>query len=272
MVLWILGSFLILYLAISYFFLPRVWRRYEHHHGLSSTPKRTSTAQGIPGDPVNLALFGTEEALVAGLQRAGWLPADPLKLHSLLKMTESLLAHHPYPTAPVSDLYLFGRKQDLAFEKEVGPTLLKRHHARFWKGEEKGREVWWGAATFDESYCFSRYTGQILHHISPDIDGERDQLVGDLVHAGALGELSRAPGIGTTFGGRNGEGDWYFTDGEVFVGVLSEVGALPQVPREISPTMAYRMKSCVWKGIRHILQGLSHLRKTDQKGGKEEKI
>jgi hypothetical protein len=37
----------------------------------------------------------------------------------------------PDDEAPVSTLYLFGRKEDLAFEKPVGGSPKERHHVRF---------------------------------------------------------------------------------------------------------------------------------------------
>ena len=74
--------------------------------------------------------------------------------------------------------------QDLAFEKAAGVSPKERHHVRFWlvlaKGDS-GEPLWLGSATFDRSVGVSRYTGQVTHHIAPDIDAERDLLAHDLV-------------------------------------------------------------------------------------------
>ena len=40
---------------------------------------------------------------------------------------ESVLLDRPDPTAPVSTLLLWGRKQDLAFEQEVGRSARQRN-------------------------------------------------------------------------------------------------------------------------------------------------
>ncbi|RVD38736.1 hypothetical protein EN742_16945, partial [Mesorhizobium sp. M4A.F.Ca.ET.020.02.1.1] len=63
-------------------------------------------------------------------------------------------------------------------------------------------------------------TGAITHHIGPDIDAERDFLIGDLTNAGMLASTSEIAGIGATKTGRNGGGDPYFTDGKAVIGVL----------------------------------------------------
>ena len=38
----------------------------------------------------------------------------------------------PYPTAPFSSLYLFGRRQDVGFQEPIDNSPRKRHHVRFW--------------------------------------------------------------------------------------------------------------------------------------------
>ena len=45
---------------MAYWVLPRLWRHYEHQRGLSGLTMVTLTAQGIPGDPINIGLVGSE--------------------------------------------------------------------------------------------------------------------------------------------------------------------------------------------------------------------
>jgi hypothetical protein len=53
------------YLLTAYVVLPLIWRTdLKHHPGLSGGPRITHTANGIPGDPVNLAIIGSESELV----------------------------------------------------------------------------------------------------------------------------------------------------------------------------------------------------------------
>ena len=41
-----------------------------------------------------------------------------------------------YGKAPVSDLYLYGQRENLAFEKMLN-TFTKRHHLRLWRSPVK---------------------------------------------------------------------------------------------------------------------------------------
>ena len=107
-----------------------------------------------------------------------------------------MLLKRPYRDAPVSNLFVFGRKQDLAFEKPVGRSASQRHHVRFWGSTELGQggvPLWIGAVTYDRSVGISHRTGQITHHIAPDIDSERNGLIADLVEAGSSASSTRSP-------------------------------------------------------------------------------
>src|SRR5207244_10721733 len=61
-----LGTMTVLYLSVAYVLVPAGWRFHNRRHALDDAPTRTRTADGIAGDPVNLALVGTETELVAG--------------------------------------------------------------------------------------------------------------------------------------------------------------------------------------------------------------
>ncbi|HVC97169.1 MAG TPA: LssY C-terminal domain-containing protein, partial [Pirellulales bacterium] len=126
--------------------------------------------------------------------------------------------------APVSNLFLWGRKEDLAFEQPVGDDPRQRHHVRFWISEKvdpDGRPVWVGAAIYDKKVGLSHTTGQVTHHTAPDIDTERDYLFSDFENTGDLSENYIHDGFHTTLSGRNGGGDPWHTDGRLFVGVIA---------------------------------------------------
>src|SRR4030095_16981243 len=138
---------------------------------------------GIPGDPINVGLVGSEKELVHAFAVAGWDTADGVTLKTAIEIGESVLFDHPYPDAPVSRLLFEGRAQDLAFEKPVGGSADRRHHVRFWSTDETGdhvRPLWLGSASFDRGVGLSHDTGAITHHIGPDIDAERDLVIHDL--------------------------------------------------------------------------------------------
>lgn len=196
----------------------------EAHPGLARAPRHTTTATGRQGDPVNVAFVGSEEALHRMLHGAGWYAADPITLRTSLRIAADVVLRKPYDHAPVSDLYLWERRQDHAFEQPVGDSPKQRHHVRFWRSQQvdaDGTPVWLGAATFDERVEISRTTGGITHKIAADIDRERNKVVGDAHRAGHLAQLYWIDPFHREREGRNGGGDAYFTDGRLAVGVIS---------------------------------------------------
>ena len=83
----LVAGFLVLYLLMAYVVVPMAWKRYAHRHpALDDVPGITQTANGIPGDPLNVALIGTEAEVKTIMLDAGWFPADPLGLRSDLKI------------------------------------------------------------------------------------------------------------------------------------------------------------------------------------------
>lgn len=189
---------------------------------VGSLPAITRTADGRPGDPVNLRLVGARAELDAAFRAAGWSPADPVTVRSAVRIGWSVALDRPYPRAPVSDLYLFGRVQDAAYQRSVGGSARTRHHARFWRAgcDPDGRPVWVGAGTYDVKVGRSPATGKLTHRISPDVDAERDTILNELAAAGGLADVRLVPRAGP-FAGRNGEGDCYHTDGRLGEGVLA---------------------------------------------------
>jgi hypothetical protein len=171
-----------------------------------------------------VALVGTEEELQKAMLAARWLPADPITLKSSLKIATGTILHRSYEDAPVSSLYVWGRKQDLAFEQPYGKDPRRRHHVRFWRSEkldENARPLWIGAATFDTKVGFSHTTGQITHHIDADVDAERDKLLADLSQTPLFTAVQWIAGFQDKMEGRNGGGDPYHTDGRLPVVIVA---------------------------------------------------
>ena len=159
------------------------------------------------------------------MQAAKWFPAAALGLKSDLKIAEDTVLSRPDVEAPVSNLFLFGRKEDLAFEQPVGDNPRQRNHVRFWKTDkvnDDGRPIWIGSASYDERVGLSHTTGQITHHISPDVDAERDHLFENLKQTGELSEEYTVDDFHKQLKGRNGGGDRWHTDGALKVGVIAE--------------------------------------------------
>jgi hypothetical protein len=234
----LMAGLLLAYLVGAYVMMPAVWKRYVRRHpALDDVPGITQTAAGIPGDPLNVALVGDEADVNTIMQAAGWDAAAALGLRSDLQIAADTVLRRPDEKAPVSNLYLFGRKEDLAFEQPVGGDPHRRHHVRFWRADKPdaaGRPLWLGSATYDERVGLSHTTGQITHHIAPDVDAERDHLMLTLQQTGQLSGIEGVDGFHKILAGRNGGGDPWHTDGRLAVGVITQpapaadsAGALP---------------------------------------------
>ena len=234
----VLATIPVVYVAMAYVLLPALWRHHEHEPGLAVLPMVTGTGSGIPGDALNVGLVGSKEDILRAMQAAGWFPADPITLRTSTEIIGSVVLDRPDQDAPVSPLYYQGKKEQLAFEKPDGRSADKRHHVHFGlileKGTE-GRPVWLGSVTFDRGVGLSHDTGQVTHHIGPDIDAERDLLMRDLRNAEIIQSFFQISGTGPTLLGRNGEGDRYYTDGEIDVANLVVDGLKRTKPPEILP-------------------------------------
>jgi LssY C-terminus len=246
------------YVSLAYIVLPAFWTHYEHQRGLADLPMVTRTAQGIPGDPINVGLIGNEKDVLCAMAAAKWYPADPVTFKSSIEIAGSVLLDRPYPDAPVSPLFYLGRREDLAFEKPSGKSPDRRHHVRFWKVLDKGAEnrpVWLGAVTFDKGVGVSHFTGAITHHIDPDIDSEREALAKDIEDAGMVTAKYQVTGVGLTLTGRNGGGDLYYTDGEVWIVRLVEGCAKRVGPVDvIASPPATELKDQIWHAVAATLK------------------
>jgi len=249
---------LVCYGVIAYILLPQTWTHYEHQKKLAGLTMVTRTAQGIPGDAINVGLVGSREDVLCAMHAAAWYPADPITFRSSLEIVGSVVLNRPYRDAPVSNLFYEGRREDLAFEKPDGKSADRRHHVRFWevlKQGEEGRPVWLGSVTFDRGVGLSHYTGQVTHHIAPNIDAERDGLTDDLKTERVVEAIYEVSGIGPTLNSRNGEGDPYFTDGEIEISrLVIGCNAKAATTAELSNPPLIEIKNVTWTAIVNILK------------------
>jgi hypothetical protein len=245
------------YLIAAYIALPALWKHHEREPGLADRPMVTHTSAGIPGDALNVGLIGAKEDIIRAMHEADWFPADPITVRTSIDIIGSVVLDRPYHDAPVSPLYYDGKKQQLAFEKPDGRSADKRHHVRLWMVLEKGtdgRPVWLGSITFDRGVGLSHDTGQVTHHIGPNIDAERDLLMRDLGAAGMVQTFFQVSGIGPTLFARNGEGDPYYTDGELdFADLVRNGVRRTEPPTTLPPPTLIALKDQVWHGVKNIV-------------------
>ncbi|MCP2030364.1 hypothetical protein L1277_000428 [Okibacterium sp. HSC-33S16] len=226
--------FLAFWLVVAYLVLPRLHRILTTIYVPNYFIGRARTSDGLLGDPVNLACLGDEADLHAALVAAGWTRADGLTLASGWRIVMSTLNRRSYDEAPVSPLFLFGRKQDFAYQQEVAGNPAKRHHVRFWRTPDGwllpgGRRVdWLAAGTFDRAVGFSLFTLQITHKIDADIDVERDHIVRTVMDSNADVRIDVIEDFSTGYHSRNGGGDTIRTDGDLPV---IDARQMVEVPR-----------------------------------------
>lgn len=203
-------ALLAIYCLMAYIVIPFLFRLYhllvEHDH----IPLYATYGDGWASDPVNIAVIAKDkDGLCRAMQKAGWYEADPNTLKNSLREGWALLFNQSYPTSPVSTLYLFNRKHDIAFQIPTNDKLSPRtrHHVRFWRLEppmphkhDRGhfafwstklakwlgleKEIWIGASTYDFRPFDIRWrTGSITHGIRHNADEERDFIIQTLKDA-----------------------------------------------------------------------------------------
>lgn len=182
---------------------------------LSSAPQRSQSKDNKPGDPINLIFVGSAHDIEEAFRQVGWLEPKRKDGISIFDTARAVMHNEGYGAAPISDLYLYGRKEDMAFEKMLN-TFNKRHHLRLWQAPVQapdGRPIWLGAATHDTGLDIR--PGVVSHATDPNLDDEREQIGADLVASGivqATDLVSRPNPL--TSGVTATGGDWH-TDGRL---------------------------------------------------------
>ena len=197
------------YVLMAYVALPAVVRGIRLFVRPNHIPLYCITPDGFASDPLNIGVIGSRSQLVEAMTKAGWYVADRRTPRTVLKQIIATLFRRPYPTAPFSTLYLFGRKQDIGFELPVDNKPTHRHHVRFWacnlqgpeefkadvrfwrrfhrlSGRQPNRQLWIGAATKDIGIAPIRHNAQLTHMVDPNTAAERALIVKDLQTTGLV--------------------------------------------------------------------------------------
>ncbi len=191
----------------------------ELRFALTYLPCCTTDAKGQgEGDPLNLIFIGNPEDLVPAFIRRGWRPAEDTYWDSVWKTIGSFLFGHRYRYSPVSPLYVFGRKQDIAMQK-ARDTVNRRNHLRLWLTplRYEGKSVWIGQISRDIGVRFTLHSGfGVTHKIDPDVDETRNALLQDMLYSQGLKAFGFVRGVGASTPDdprSNLTGDRYYTDG-----------------------------------------------------------
>jgi hypothetical protein len=150
------------------------------------------------GDPLNLVVIGGVEDAFPALVRRGWTPTEVTWKGSVMRMVSSALSRERYPYAPISDLYLYGRPQDLALQK-ARDNIHQRNHLRLWRSamSYRGKPVWVGQISRDIGSRMTIHSPTLTtHKIDPDVDEAAVALVEDLAYSQGLRAIGLVGGVG----------------------------------------------------------------------------
>jgi hypothetical protein len=189
---------------------------------------------GGQGDPLNLVVAGDFDQVLQAFRHAGWDETERLSAGSAWHTAKATLSGSYYRTSPMSSLYLFGRKQDVGFQK-VRTSIHERHHFRLWATPLRygGKPVWVGAASRDIGVYFTPKAWNLMTHaIDPDVDDARDYVLTDVLEAERVGELGFVAGVGAASPSaprRNLMGAPWHTDGLRAVMALDDRRERPRI-------------------------------------------
>ncbi len=184
--------------------------------GIPAIPPHTTDEKGTgERDPINLILVGALPAVDSAFRSADWSAAQRSTIGAIAKETEAIVLSTRDSTAPMSHLYYFGRREDVRFER-ASPSARARHHVRLWRVDSTGA-TWAAAATEDIGLLVSPRQREVTHRVAPDVDRERELLVGDLLAGGCatLDGYTTLPGADST--GTTVAGQEYVTDTRVAI-------------------------------------------------------
>jgi len=176
----------------------------------------TDKAGKDTGDPLNLVLIGEPLDVYTAFIRAGWDETETVSSASAWKTAKSFFSGGEYRYSPVSSLYAFGRRQDVAFQW-IRENIHQRNHLRLWMSNftYEGLPVWIGQISRDIGVRFTRKT-ITTHKIDPDVDETREYLLENLAYAQSLKAFAYVGGVGAVSLDQprgNLTGDPWFTDG-----------------------------------------------------------
>lgn len=186
---------------------------------LEELPCCTTNAKGDEyGDPLNLVLIGETNDMVPAVVRRGWHATEVIWSRAILRTIKSFIKGERYRYSPISPLYVYGRRQDIGWQK-ARSTIHERNHMRFWLSpiRYRGQKVFVGQISRDIGVKLTLKSPTILTHvIDPDVDEARRYLVEDLAYSQALARHGYVKGVGVVTREEpkmNLMGDPFYTDG-----------------------------------------------------------
>jgi hypothetical protein len=184
-------------------------------------------------------VVGEASEMMAALSECGWDFTHRIDGSTVRRMILAALRGNAYLTAPVSSLYVFGRKQDVAFQR-ARSSLSQRNHLRLWLAPwtVEGRSVWVGQVSRDIGIKITKKSPTLTTHvIDPMVDEARQYVLESLLNRYRISHFGFARAtepVPKETPRQNLTGDPYFTDGLRLVVFLSEDSVDPEDVRNLS--------------------------------------
>ncbi len=206
---------------------------------LDQLPCCASNASGSEeGDPLNVVIVGEPENVLHALTRAGWSFTHRINWRTVRREVAAAVGSESYPVAPVSSLYAFGRKQDVALQR-ARRSISQRNHMRLWLApfRYEGQSVWLGQVSRDIGVKVTPKSPTLTTHvIDPQVDATREYLLHSLLAEGFVDRFGFAKGSGAGTPARprfNLTGDAYHSDGMRLVLILAPEPVRPEQVRNL---------------------------------------
>ena len=193
------------------------------------------------GDPLNVVLVGNSDEVLSALTRSGWSFTHRISVKSVRREVGAVVSGSPYAVAPVSSLFVFGRKQDVALQR-ARRSIAQRNHMRLWLAPYRfeGRSVWVGQISRDIGVKVTPKSPTLTTHvIDPEVDTTREYLLHSLVARGFVDRFGFVKGSAAATLAEpryNLTGDAYHSDGMRLVVVLT-----------LEPVPPDRIRSLAWE-------------------------
>jgi len=197
----------------------------------------TNSGATRDGDPLNLIVIESKTDPIVPFIARGWHLTQKLDVASMIETARAFIFRDEYLTSPVSPLYVFGRREDVALQK-ARSTINERIHARLWLTPYtfESRRVWIGQVSRDIGVRLTdRAWNLTTHKIGPDVDFDRGYLLQDLLMSGLVERYGFVDGVGAAPASAprtNLTGDPYYTDGlRVVVFLANQTSRLSETER-----------------------------------------
>ena len=194
---------------------------------LEQLPCCATNADGdAEGDPLNIVLVGGPNEVLNSLTRSGWSFTHRITLRTVGREIGAAVEGKPYSVAPVSSLYVFGRRQDVAMQR-ARRSISQRNHMRLWQAPFtfEQRPVWVGQVSRDIGVKITPKSPTLTTHvIDPEVDTTREYLMHSLIAQGFVERFAFVKGSAYATPQQprvNLTGDPYHSDGMRLVIILA---------------------------------------------------